>query len=90
MNKLSQEDFVDSDDGFERFCDVNLANLNKHAPHKIKHVPGNQMSYFDKELSKAIMTKTKLRNNSPQNKSEKNKKLYAKQRNFVSLLRKIK
>lgn len=53
---MSQEDFVDSDDGFERFCDVSLANLNKHAPHKIKHVPGNQMSYFDKELSKAIMT----------------------------------
>ena len=48
------------------------------------------MPFFDKELSKAIMTRTKLRNNFLQNKSEENKKLYAKQRNFcVSLLRKV-
>ena len=40
------------------------------------------MPFFDKELSKAIMTRTKLRNSFLQNKSEENKKLYAKQRNF--------
>ena len=46
---------------------------------------------FDKEQSKAIMARTKLRNNFSQNKSEENRKLYVKQRNFcVSLLRKVK
>ena len=56
-----------------------------------KHVRGNQMPFFDKELSRAIMTRTKLRNNFLQNKSEENRKLYAKQRNFcVSLLRNVK
>ena len=40
------------------------------------------MPFFDKELSKAIMTRTKLHNNFLQNKSEENGKLYAKQSNF--------
>ena len=49
------------------------------------------MPFFDKELSKGIVTRTKLRNNFLQNKSEENRKLYAKQRNFcISLLRKVK
>ena len=49
------------------------------------------MRLLAKELSKAIMTRTKLRNNFLQNKNEENRKLYAKQRNFcVSLLRKVK
>ena len=48
------------------------------------------MSFFDKELSKVIMTRTKFCNNFLQSKIEQNRKIYAKQRNFcVSLLRKI-
>ena len=47
------------------------------------------MPFFNKELSKAIMTQTKLRNILLQN--EKNRICYTKQRNFcVSLLRKTK
>ena len=49
------------------------------------------MPFFEKELPKGTVTRTKLRNNFLQNKSEENRKLYAKQRNFcISLLRKIK
>ena len=49
------------------------------------------MPFFNKDLSKAIMTRTKLRNIFLQNKSEENKIRYTKQRNFcVSLLRKTK
>ena len=87
---MSQENFINNDNGFQRFCDISLATLNKHAECK-KHVRGNQMSFFDTELSKAIMTRTKLHNNFLQNKSEQNRKLYAKQRHFcVPLLRKVK
>ena len=90
ISKLSQETFINNDDGFQRFCDISLATLNKHAECK-KHVRDNQMPFFDTELSKAIMTRTKLHNNFLQNKSEQNRKLYAKQRHFcVSLLRKVK
>ena len=49
------------------------------------------MPFFNKDLSKAIMTRTKLRNIFLHNKSEENKIRYTKQRNFcVSLLRKTK
>ena len=49
------------------------------------------MSFFNKELSKAITTRTKLPNIFLQIRSEENRKRYTKQRNFcVSLLRKTK
>ena len=38
--------------------------------HVKKYIRGNQMPFFDKEPSKAIMTRTKLHNNYLQNKSE--------------------
>ena len=47
-----------------------------------KHVRGDQMTFFNKELWKAIMTRTKLHNNFLQNKSDQNRKLYEKQRNI--------
>ena len=51
----------------------------------------SQMTLFNKELSKAMMTGTKLRNIFLQIRREENKMRYAKQRNFcVSLLRKTK
>ena len=53
---MSQENFVNNDNGFQRFYDMILATLNKHAPCKIKHARGNQIPLFDKKLSKAIMT----------------------------------
>ena len=36
--------FFNSTDGFQRFFDKNLANLNNYALYKIEHVWGNQMS----------------------------------------------
>ena len=51
----------------------------------------SQMTLFNKELSKAMMTGTKLRNIFLQITREENKMRYVKQRNFcVSLLRKTK
>ena len=82
INNLSKESFINNDDGFQRFCHVSLDALNKHAPRKKKHAPGNQMPFFNKDLLKAIMTRTKLRNISLQNRSEENRIRYTKQRNF--------
>ena len=88
---MSRENVIDNNDGFQRFCHIRLDALNKHAPRKKKHARGNQMPFFNKELSKAIMTRTKLRNIFLQNRSEENRIRYTKQRNFcVSLLRKTK
>ena len=91
INNLSKENFINNDDGFQSFCHISLDALNKHAPRKKEHARGDQMPFFNKELSKAIMTRTKLRNIFLQNRSEGNRIRYTKQRNFcVSLLRKTK
>ena len=59
INNLSKENFINNDDGFKRFCHINLDALNKHAPRKKRHARGNQMPFYNNELSKAIMTRTK-------------------------------
>ena len=87
INNLPKENFINNDDGFQRFCHINLDALNKHAPCKKTHARGNQMAFFNKELSKAIMRRTKLRNIFLKTRSEGNRIRYTKQINFcVSLL----
>ena len=83
IKKLSTENLVNNDNGFEIICDISLETLNKHTLCKKEHARGNQMSFFNKDLSKAIMTGTKLRNIFLQNRSEENKIRYTKQRNFL-------
>ena len=89
INNLSKENFINND-GFQRICHISLDALDKHTPCNKKHAQSNQMPFFNKELLKAIMTKTKLWNIFLQNRSVENI-CYTKQRNFcVSLLRKTK
>ena len=74
---------------FKGSVTLSLDALNKHAPCKKKHASGNQMPFFNKELSKAKMKRTKLRNIFLENKSEKNRICYRKQRDFcIALLKK--
>ena len=34
LNDLRKEDFVNNDKGFEKFCNISMTVLNKHAPQK--------------------------------------------------------
>ena len=52
---------------------------------KTKHVRGNQMLFFDKELPKAIMTRTKLRNNFQKTKKEDNIKRFMHKKKVLCL-----
>ena len=89
FEKSSKEILVNNDDDFQRFCDINITTLIKHAPSKKKYARWNQMFFLTKDLSKAIMARFRLCNNFLNNKTEENRALYAKQRNYcVSLLRK--
>ena len=91
IDKMSNEGFVINDDGLKRFCELSVNVLNKHAPRKKKYARGNQMPFFTKELSKEIMTRSRLRNKYLKNRNEENRAIYLKQRNYcVSLLRKSK
>ena len=57
----------------------------------MKYIRGNNMPFLNKELSKAHKKRTYLRNRFLKKRSDQNKKLYTKQRNYcVSLLRKTK
>ena len=85
--EFSKEVFVNNDDSLQRFCDINI--LNRHAPRKRKLARSNQMPFITKDLSKAIMKRSRLRNNFLKNRTGKNKTSYTKQWNYcVSLLKK--
>ena len=62
LRKLSKEIFVNNDDGLQRFCDIDINILNRHAPHKRKHARVNQMPFITKDLSKAILKRSRLHN----------------------------
>ena len=74
---------------FKNLC---MDAINKHAPLKRKYIRANHAEYMDKELSQAIMKRSKLRNDYLKQRSEENRLAYKKQRNFcvTFLLRKKK
>ena len=63
LRELSKEVFVNNNDGLQRFCDISINILNRHAPRKRKHARGNQMPFVTKGPSKAIMKRSTLQNN---------------------------
>ena len=66
-----------------RFLEV----VNVHAPLKTKIVRGNDAPFVDKQLRKAIYTRTRLKNKIHKNRSKESKMAYKKQRNFCASLR---
>ena len=71
--------------------DTIIDSLNKHAPLKRKYLRTNHSNFITKELSKAIMQRSKLRNLYLKVRPNENKIRSKKQRNIsVSLLRKAK
>ena len=67
---------------YDYFLDIFLNVLNKHAPMKQKIVRGNQSPFMTKDLSKAIMLWSKLKNKFNKCPNDENLRLYKKQRNF--------
>ena len=82
FNDLSKEDVGD----LEKFIKVCLNTLNNHAPSKKKYTRVNHLPFMNKELSKAIMNRTRLRNVYLRKRSDENRKKYS----YVSLLRRTK
>ena len=66
-----------------------MDTLNSFHPIKKKYARANQMPFTTKNLSKEIMTRSKLRNKYLKHKTEENRLFYTQQRNkCASLLRK--
>ena len=75
-------------DAFENLV---LQTLGKMAPIKQKHIRGNQSPFMNKDIHKAIMTRTRLRNRFLKEPTQMNRLAYKKQRNYcVSLMRQSK
>ena len=75
----------------EHFLIVFIEILNKHAPIKKKYLRANQGEFTFKELNKAIMTRSRLRNKYLKEKSADSKIAYTKQTNYcVNVLRRTK
>ena len=84
LSKFNFHDMVN----FKR---IFLQLLNKHAPEKKKYVRANNKEFVNKELRKAIMLRSKLRNNFLKEKTDLSRLAYNKQRNIcVYLLKKAK
>ena len=88
-NIISAKNIAATD--FKAFHSRIIDIVNTFAPLKRKYIRANHSSFITKELSKAIMCRSKLRNQFLAKKNEESRIQYNKQRNIcVSLLRKAK
>ena len=91
LEELSKATRRYDEEGLRDFLTSCTDTLDKHAPQKQITVRGNQSPFMNKEVSKAIMERSRLKNKFLRVKSEENKMLYKKQRNYcVSLVKKTK
>ena len=54
FNEFKRETFVNTDQGFEKFCDMKIKPLSKHAPIKKKYKRSNQMPLIIKDFLKQL------------------------------------
>ena len=72
---------------YDEFEAIFMELLNSWAPIRKKYGRANNAPYMNKTLSKAIMTRSRVRNKSLKNPNNKNRGIYNKQRNYcVNLL----
>ena len=73
---------------YDAFENLVLQTLDKMAPIKQKHITGNQSPFMNKDIHKAIMSRTRLRNRFLKAPTQMNRLAYKKRRNCcVSLMR---
>ena len=91
LNDLSNDikcfDFEVVSDGYEQFIKFFTNLLDKHCPIKTKIVRGNNNRFMNKELSKAIMVRSRLRAKYLKSKNPNDRQHYKKQRNLCVKLR---
>ena len=75
---------------YQHFLNIFIEVLNKHAPMKQKYLRANQGRFLAKNLHKAIMKRSRLRNKFLSDRTEMSRKEYKKQRSFcVNLLKRV-
>ena len=77
------EALIDCGDSYDKFEYIFTSKLNKHAPKKRKWVRGNHKPLINKELRKAIMKRSRLKNKANKTKKPTDIRNFKKQRNYV-------
>ena len=72
LYELAKESVSNTD--LNKFIEICLKTLNNYAPSKKKYTRGNQMPFMNKDLSKAIMDRTRFRNKFLKNRNDENRK----------------
>ena len=89
--ELAKQKKILDEKGLDAFSEICTDVLDKHAPQREWHLRSNHKPFIKNEISKAIMTRTRLRNHFLKNRSNRNRDLFRKQRKLcVSVLRKCK
>ena len=70
----------------EGFMKAGFYIFNKHAPIKRKYIRANEAPFMTKDLHKAIMKRSKLRNKFLKSRNLSDRKNYASQRNLCKKL----
>ena len=60
--KLIKGDIYKTDDSYSKLTEIFSEVLEKHAPTNLKTFRGNQAPFMNKELSKVIMNKSRIKN----------------------------
>ena len=60
--KLIKRDIYKTDDSYSKLTEIFSEVLEKHAPTNLKTFRGNQAPFMNKELSKVIMNKSRIKN----------------------------
>ena len=75
-------------DSYDKFENIFTSKLKKHAPKKRKWVRGNHKSHINKELRKATMKRSRLKNKANKTKKPIDISNFKKQRHYVVNLNK--
>ena len=77
------EALIDCGDSYDKFENIFTSKLNKHTPKKRKWVRGNYKPHINKELRKAIMKRSRLRNKANKTKKPTDTRNFKKQPSHV-------
>ena len=80
---------IDCGDSYDKFEIIFTSTLNKHAPKKTKSFRDNHKLHINKELRKAIMKRSRLKNKVKKTKKAIDIGNFKKQCNYVVNLNKI-
>ena len=75
------KNIIDKDEAYDHFKEIFVSVVNKHAPLETKFIRGNHAPFMNKELSKAIMYRSKLRNIHNKKKTKETWEAFKRQRN---------